>query len=170
MKNIGEIVREHRNVKNWGMQQLADRVNVSSAYISNIENEKLKTPPSKELLQKMAVVLEMSKEEENELLYIAEYNRTPELIKQNLEKTKQELIKLQQIIREAKLTQNTEDLSVRFIENEEDAKFAREFAEKMKHMSKEDIASLMQIADSLSSKPKVVQNKEEIILKNVSSR
>ena len=43
---IGEIIRDKRQKKGWSMQNLADSANITTAYISDIEN-KTKYKPKK---------------------------------------------------------------------------------------------------------------------------
>ena len=86
MKEIGQIIRNKRLEKNFSVSEFAELIEVSHPYISNIENNKLKTPPSNETLMKIADVLSMSEEERSNLLELAALERTPDIIKQKLEK------------------------------------------------------------------------------------
>ena len=86
MGNIGFLIREKRLNKNLSMQDLSDMANITSAYISNIENNKLKSPPAVETIEKLADALNMSEAEKKELLHLAALERTPDLIRAELER------------------------------------------------------------------------------------
>lgn len=91
MKEIGQIIRKKRLEKNFGVAELGELAEVTHQYISNIENNKLKTPPANETLMKIADVLSMSEEEKSHLLELAALERTPDLIKEKLEKLRQKV-------------------------------------------------------------------------------
>lgn len=88
---IGEIVRHNRAKKGWSMQKLADEINITSGYISDIENNKRKTPPTGDTLLKIAIALNMSEELTNELLRLAAIERTPDIIMKELNSLKEEI-------------------------------------------------------------------------------
>lgn len=77
---IGEIIRDKRQKKGWSMQNLADSANITTAYISDIENNKRKTPPTNDTLVRIAQALEMSSEHMDEMLKLAAMERTPDII------------------------------------------------------------------------------------------
>lgn len=91
MKEIGQIIRNKRLEKNFSVSEFAELIEVSHPYISNIENNKLKTPPANETLVKIADALNMSKEEKIELLRMAALERTPDMIKQELDELRQKV-------------------------------------------------------------------------------
>lgn len=86
MKEIGFLIKEKRFKKNLTMQNLADAVNLTTAYISNIENDKLKNPPTPETLGKIADALNMSEKDKKELIRLGELERTPAGIRAELER------------------------------------------------------------------------------------
>ena len=77
---IGEIIRDKRQKKGWSMQNLADSANITTAYISDIENNKRKPPPTNDTLVRIAQALEMSSEHMDEMLKLAAMERTPDII------------------------------------------------------------------------------------------
>lgn len=91
---IGEIIRNYRQKKGWSMQNLADNINITSGYISDIENNKRKTPPTNETLLKISNALGLSEQERFELLKLAAIERTPEIIINELLTLKKEVDEL----------------------------------------------------------------------------
>ena len=88
---IGELIREKRQKKGWSMQNLGDVANITTAYISDIENNKKKTPPANDTLIRIAQALDMSTEQMNELLKLAAMERTPDIIITELETLKKKV-------------------------------------------------------------------------------
>lgn len=85
MKRIGEILKQKRTCVGLSMQQLADKSNLSSAYISEIENNRKKTPPSEDALISIAKALEMNDNEFDEFILLGALERTPDIVKKVLE-------------------------------------------------------------------------------------
>lgn len=92
---IGELIRNKRQEKGWSMQDLGNVAKITTAYISDIENNKKKTPPANDTLIRIAKSLDMSTEQINELLKLAAIERTPEIIIEELNVLKKKVEKLE---------------------------------------------------------------------------
>ena len=68
--NFGEYLREKRQKKGYSLRAMAEKLDIAPAYMSDIEKSN-RNAPTKEILDKMISVLELSKEEEIEFLDLA---------------------------------------------------------------------------------------------------
>lgn len=59
------MIKEKREKKGYTTRELGEKVGVSGSYISMIENNKLTNPPSDEVLKKLCLELNFTKDEEN---------------------------------------------------------------------------------------------------------
>lgn len=92
MSKIGEIVKSKREHLGFTMKELSKLANISPSFISEIENSN-GAIPSEEKIIKIAIALNMSESEKKELKELAALERTPNIIKDRMEreKTLQEL-------------------------------------------------------------------------------
>jgi transcriptional regulator with XRE-family HTH domain len=90
---LGTLIHQRRTARRLTLQQLADLVGCAKSYLSAIENEKRDHPPSPELLERLEAVLGLAR---GELVRIAEWRRTPEPVKREVE----ELVAKQRATRE----------------------------------------------------------------------
>ncbi len=51
--SLGQIIRKKREQMNLTLDEVGSRIGFSKPYLSTIETEKVKNPPSDELLQKL---------------------------------------------------------------------------------------------------------------------
>ena len=61
--SLGELLRDERTRKGFGLNQLADRIGISPAYLSRVETGKLGNTPSEELRGKLATELGLGHDE-----------------------------------------------------------------------------------------------------------
>ncbi|MFR9019785.1 MAG: helix-turn-helix domain-containing protein [Fusobacterium sp.] len=59
------IIKEKRENNGYTTRELGEKIGVSGSYISMIENNKLTSPPSDEVLKKLCKELNFTKEEED---------------------------------------------------------------------------------------------------------
>jgi SOS-response transcriptional repressor LexA len=86
LKTVGNIIKEKRIKLGLTMDALATKAGISHPYISNMENNKLKSPPALESIEHIADALELSREEKTDLLMLAALERTPNLVKEALQR------------------------------------------------------------------------------------
>lgn len=60
--SFGSTVREHRTLKGFGLNELAERLGISPAYLSRIEREH-ENPPRDELIERIAAILDLKLDE-----------------------------------------------------------------------------------------------------------
>ena len=94
--SLGQIIRKKREQLNLTLDEVSSRVGFSKPYLSTIETDKVKNPPSDELLTKLEKVLEF---ESGLLLRIAHIERVPSDIRQEYESAEAENEKLRKFIR-----------------------------------------------------------------------
>lgn len=82
---IGDYFREKREQKGLSLRNIALKANITSAYLSQFETNLVKNPPSEEVLVNLSNALNFSKEELEDFLRMAALERTPDMIKQELE-------------------------------------------------------------------------------------
>jgi transcriptional regulator with XRE-family HTH domain len=68
IKHVGALVRYYREMSETSLRTFAKLVDVSPTYISFLERNKLKSPPTEKLIKKMAHVLNA---DEDEMLALA---------------------------------------------------------------------------------------------------
>lgn len=61
--SFGELLRDERSRRGLGLNQLADKLGCSSAYLSRVENGRIDCVPSEELLAKIAKELSLKHDE-----------------------------------------------------------------------------------------------------------
>lgn len=99
MQEIGVFIREKRAGKQFSMIDLSTRADIAASYISNIENNKLRTPPSEDAINRISFALGLSTEDKEELIILLGLVKTPDCIKTELYKCRKELGKYKQLLR-----------------------------------------------------------------------
>jgi phage repressor protein C with HTH and peptisase S24 domain len=94
--SLGQIIRKKREELNLTLGEVSSRVGFSKPYLSTIETDKVKNPPSDELLTKLEKALEFEK---GLLLHIAHMEGLPPDIRQEYESAEAEKQKLRQFIK-----------------------------------------------------------------------
>ncbi len=95
--SLGQIIRNRREQLRLTLDDVSRQTGFSKPYLSTIETDKVKNPPSDELLTKLEQVLKF---EPRELLRIAHVERTPCDIRQEYESAEAENEKLRQLIKD----------------------------------------------------------------------
>ncbi len=85
--SLGQIIRQKREQLGLTLDDVSNRVGFSKPYLSTIETEKVKNPPSDELLRKLEKILKF---ERGLLLHIAHMERMPSDIRQEFESAEAE--------------------------------------------------------------------------------
>ena len=80
---FGEYLKQKRLEKNMKAKTLADLLDISPAYLSSLENES-RQPPSNELLEKIAAILELNTDDRYRLFDLAGENKHPPEISKDL--------------------------------------------------------------------------------------
>ena len=94
--SLGQILRQRREELKLTLDEVANRVGFSKPYLSTIETERVKNPPSDELLTKLEKVLKF---ESGLLLHIAHVEGLPADLREEFESTEAENQKLRQIVK-----------------------------------------------------------------------
>ena len=93
--SLGQIIRQRREELKLTLDEVANKVHFSKPYLSTIETERVKNPPSDELLSKLEKVLKF---EQGLLLHIAHLEGMPADIRQEFESKEAENQKWRQIV------------------------------------------------------------------------
>lgn len=80
---FGEYLRELRNEKNYKINRLAEIIDITSGYLSFIENG-TRSAPSFEITMKIADALELSTDERYKLLDLAAESKNPPVLADDL--------------------------------------------------------------------------------------
>lgn len=72
-KSFGQILREKRIAKGYSLRKFADLVDLSPTYLSQVEQDKVESPPTVERLNRMADVLGENRDE-----FVSLAGRVPE--------------------------------------------------------------------------------------------
>ena len=94
--SLGQIIRKKREQLGLTLDEVSSRVGFSKPYLSTIETDKVKNPPSDELLKKLEKMLEF---EPGLLLHIAHMERLPSDIRQEYESAEAENQKWRRFIK-----------------------------------------------------------------------
>ncbi|MHC4171999.1 MAG: XRE family transcriptional regulator [Planctomycetota bacterium] len=94
--SLGQIIRKKREQLNLTLDEVSSRVGFSKPYLSTIETNKVKNPPSDELLTRLEKALEF---ESGLLLHIAHIEGLPSDIRQEYESAEAENEKLRQFLK-----------------------------------------------------------------------
>ena len=80
--SLGEVIRQRREELSLTQDQVALRVGISKPYLSNIETERVKNPPSDPVIDRLEQALQFG---QGELRRIAHLVRTPLDVRQEHE-------------------------------------------------------------------------------------
>ena len=58
-KELGQLIRERRQSKNYTLEQLVREAKLDTSYVSKIENDKLQYPPSRKAIATLANTLDL---------------------------------------------------------------------------------------------------------------
>jgi repressor LexA len=94
--SLGQIIRQKREQLNLTLDEVSSHIGFSKPYLSTIETDKVKNPPSDELLKKLEKILEF---EPGLLLHIAHMEAMPCDIRQEYESAEAENLKMRQFIK-----------------------------------------------------------------------
>jgi len=94
--SLGQIIRKKREELKLTLDEVSNRVGFSKPYLSTIETDKVRNPPSDELLAKLEKMLVF---EPGLLLHIAHIERVPPDIRQEYESAEAENQKWRQFIK-----------------------------------------------------------------------
>ncbi len=116
--SLGEIIRKRREELNFTLDEVSGSVGFSKPYLSTIENDKVKNPPSDELLKKLEEVLGF----DNGLLrHIANIERTPADVRRDYEAAEAENQRWRQLIKNIMNEKNnTEKLDALLVQTQQD--------------------------------------------------
>ena len=92
--SLGQIIRKKREQLKLTLDEVSNRIGFSKPYLSTIETDKVKNPPSDELLTKLEKILEF---DSGLLLHIAHIEGLPADVRQEYESTEAENKKWRQI-------------------------------------------------------------------------
>jgi len=67
-KTFGQIIRQARKDKGFSQRELAKQIGVNYTYLSKLENDHAGTPPSEDVIHKLALHLHLNAKE---LIYLA---------------------------------------------------------------------------------------------------
>jgi len=104
--SLGKIIRSRREDLNLTLDEVSSRVGFSKPYLSTVETERVKNPPSDELLIKLERILEF---EPGLLVHIAHMERMPSDVRYEYESVEAENLRWRQIIKN--LVNSGNDLS-----------------------------------------------------------
>ncbi len=94
--SLGQIIRQKREQLNLTLEEVSRRAGFSKPYLSTIETDKVKNPPSDELLRELEKILDF---EPGLLLHIAHLEQLPSDIRQEYESAEAENQKLRRFIK-----------------------------------------------------------------------
>ena len=95
--SLGDVIRGRREELSLTQDQVAGRVGISKPYLSNIETERVKNPPSDGVIDRLEQALEF---DQGKLRKMAHLVRTPLDVRQEHEKLSAEVDKLRGLLRE----------------------------------------------------------------------
>lgn len=84
--SLGQVLRRVRRGKALTLTQLAERVGITPGYLSMIENQRVNNPPSMKVLVRLEAALSVY---DSSLCKAAQWERTPEPIREQLERAQQ---------------------------------------------------------------------------------
>lgn len=93
--SISEIIKSKRTELNLTLRELALKADISHTYLSQVENQDTKNPPSEDIIIKIANALNMSEDEKVTLLKLSALERTPATIRLELDNLSKKLSLLQ---------------------------------------------------------------------------
>ncbi len=108
--SLGQVIRNRREMLGLTQDQVAGRADISKPYLSNIETNRAKNPPTDGVLTRLEAALQM---EEGDLLRLAQLERTPPAVRQEHELLEAELQKYRSVLKQlmdAREEQNVETI------------------------------------------------------------
>lgn len=97
------FIKNKREELGYSTRDLGALVGVSGSYISMIENNKLKNPPSEEVISKLCEILKFSEEEQEDFYKMLDEETLPKRVLERIEKYEEEILKYKNSISEYKL-------------------------------------------------------------------
>ena len=94
--DVGKIIKERREALGLTQDQVAEHAGISKPYLSNIENGKIKNPPTDAVLDSLEMTLQFSP---GDLLRVAHLEKTPSDIRQEFEKLQASVTKFRGIMK-----------------------------------------------------------------------
>ncbi len=88
---FNKFIRNRRQNLNLSQNKFAKSIGITQSYFNNIERGTLKNPPSEEVLEKISTGLMLNEEECTYLKFLAAFEKTPQAIKDALEKKDSEI-------------------------------------------------------------------------------
>jgi len=88
---FNKFIKNKRLGLNLSQNKFAKSIGITQSYFNNIERGELKNPPSEEVLEKIAMGLKLTEEEFSYLKFLTAFERTPQIIKEELEKKDKEI-------------------------------------------------------------------------------
>ncbi len=85
------FLKSRREQLGYSQNKFSKLVNITQSYFNSIERGEVKNPPSKEILERIATVLELNSEEKKQMFYLAAIERTPQVILDTLNKLENEI-------------------------------------------------------------------------------
>lgn len=87
------FIKNKREELGYSTRDLGALVGVSGSYISMIENNKLKNPPSEEVISKLCEILKFSEEEQEKFYKMLDEETLPKRVLERIEKYEREILK-----------------------------------------------------------------------------
>jgi len=91
MVGFKEFIKEKRIALGFSQNKFSKLIGITQSYFNSIERGEVKNPPSNDFLNKIAEGLKLTEEETQYMKYLAAFERTPDLIKLELEKKDKEI-------------------------------------------------------------------------------
>jgi len=88
---FNKFIKDKRTELNLSQNKFAKSIGITQSYFNNIERGELKNPPSEEILGKISTGLMLNEEETDYLIFLAAFERTPKLIKDELDRKDKEI-------------------------------------------------------------------------------
>lgn len=84
--NFKTFLKKRRETLGYSQNKLAKLIGITQSYYNTIERGEVKNPPSEEILDKMAEILQLSDKETKNFKFLAAVERTPAIILEELKK------------------------------------------------------------------------------------
>ncbi len=95
--NLGQMIRHRREELGLTQDQVAARAEISKPYLSNIETNRAKNPPTDGVLDRLEGALQLA---QGDLLRLAQLERTPAAVRQEHEQLEAELQKYRSVLKQ----------------------------------------------------------------------
>lgn len=119
------FIKNKREELGYSTRDLGALVGVSGSYISMIENNKLKNPPSEEVISKLCEILKFSEEEQEKFYKTLDEETLPKRVLERIEKYEEEILKYKNSTLEYELPEIFSKLNAE--KKEKVLKFIKEF-------------------------------------------